>query len=221
MRIWETSFGRFCLAALCVVSASLGFWTSLQLMAHWDDLWSAGDFYQSGSISTPLVLAEDDVRRIALLSLRESWGDNLDYLERTLLERTEEGLQAEHTNYRYRLLEEESGALLRSNLPAGADLSDCSAQETSRFTITQGEDLTGSDRFFWSENDEYTVLQVWLGDAYLRSLCRRRWGDLDAVRLVLQLYGRELELLQRGGQPDSLHQSGSGVGGDQPAHRPG
>ena len=167
MRIWETSFGRFCLAALCVVSASLGFWTSLQLMAHWDDLWSAGDFYQSGSISTPLVLAEDDVRRIALLSLRESWGDNLDYLERTLLERTEEGLQAERTNYRYRLLEEESGALLRSNLPAGADLSDCSAQETSRFTITQGEDLTGSDRFFWSENDEYTVLQVWLGDAYL------------------------------------------------------
>ena len=167
MRIWETSFGRFCLAALCVVSASLGFWTSLQLMAHWDDLWSAGDFYQSGSISTPLLLAEDDVRRIALLSLRESWGDNLDYLERTLLERTEEGLQAERTNYRYRLLEEESGALLRSNLPAGADLSDCSAQETSRFTITQGEDLTGSDRFFWSENDEYTVLQVWLGDAYL------------------------------------------------------
>ena len=53
-------------------------------MVHWDDLWSAGDFYQSGSISTPLVLAEDDVQRIALLSLRESWGDNLDYLERTL-----------------------------------------------------------------------------------------------------------------------------------------
>ena len=203
MRIWETSFGRFCLAALCVVSASLGFWTSLQLMAHWDDLWSAGDFYQSGSISTPLLLAEDDVRRIALLSLRESWGDNLDYLERTLLERTEEGLQAERTNYRYRLLEEESGALLRSNLPAGAELVGLfrAGDQPLYHHAGRGSDrerpflLVGERRVHRSPG----LAGRCLSD--LRSLCRRRWGDLDAVRLVLRLYGRELELLQRGGQP--------------------
>ena len=167
MRIWNTSFGRSCLALLCVLSGSLAFWTSVQLMNHWDDLWSAGDFYQSGSISTPLLLAQDDVRSAAILSLRESWGEDLDYLEKTLLQQLEERLQAENTNYRYRLLEEEEGALLQSNLPDGADLSGCAARETGRFTVTQGEDLSNGDRFFWSESDDYTILQIWLGEDYL------------------------------------------------------
>ena len=46
---------RRLMAAVCVVCGVLAFWSGMLLLSHWDDLWSAGDFYQSGSIVYPFI----------------------------------------------------------------------------------------------------------------------------------------------------------------------
>ena len=155
---------RLCAAALCVVCGALAFWSSLLLLSRWDDLWSAGDFYQSGSLWSAMSTYRATVYDYAELNLAQTWGEELDYLHRLQLQQLEENLSAEHTNYRFRLRTED-GTLLYSNLDEGENFSTLSGQETGSFLVTRGGELQEQDLQSW-EGDNY-LLQVWTGEVYV------------------------------------------------------
>ena len=168
-------------ATLCLVCGVLAFWSGLMLLSRWDDLWSGGDFYQSGSLWDAMAVYDSAVRQYADLKLAQGWGEELDYLNQLQLQQTEEFLNPEDTNFRYRLRTGD-GALLYSNLEEGRNFSTLSGQETGAFTVCRGEDLKDRDVQSW-EGDGY-LLQVWDGKNYTEYHPRR---SVDAV--AAQSYG--------------------------------
>ena len=87
-------------AAVWVVCAAAAFWSSVLLASHWDDLWSGGDFYQSGSLYRAEIDYGGMVTAAMDLSLRESWGEELDYLDRLRLDRRPSGRRTPTTGSR-------------------------------------------------------------------------------------------------------------------------
>lgn len=155
---------RLGMAALCMVCGALAFWTSLILFSRWDDLWSAGDFYQSGSLWNAMSICQGSVYQAVELKLTQGWGEELDYLHRLKLQQREQDLSADHTNYRYRLRTDD-GTLLYSNLREGEDFSALPGQETGAYVFTYGGQLQEED--MQVQKDKGYYLQVWDGKAYL------------------------------------------------------
>ncbi|OUN06282.1 hypothetical protein B5G43_10010 [Flavonifractor sp. An92] len=155
---------RLGVAVLCVVCGAVAFWSSLLLFSRWDDLWSAGDFYQSGSLWSAMGYYQATAYQYAELNLAQSWGEELDYLHRLQLQQLENSLSAENTNYRYRLRTDD-GTLLSSNLAEGEEFSALSGQETASFSVTRGSDLYDQDLQRWNKTGYR--LQVWTGEAYV------------------------------------------------------
>ena len=150
---------RRLMAAVCVVCGVLAFWSGMLLLSHWDDLWSAGDFYQSGSIIYPVIRCRHCVQEVMELRMAQSWGAEEDYLQHTRLEKLEAGLAAEETNYRF-LVRDESGQVLWGNTDEAA-LDQTSARETVRFSVSWGEQLEAQDESVWNGTDrDYRVLRV-------------------------------------------------------------
>ena len=116
-------FRKGCAAALCIVCGALAFWSSILLVSRWDDLWSAGDFYQSGSLYSALWPYQATVEQGMELRLRETWGQDLEYLEELQLQQIEKKLRAEQTNYRFRVRLDD-GTILWSNLDQKQTLDD-------------------------------------------------------------------------------------------------
>ena len=112
-------------------------WSSILLVSRWDDLWSAGDFYQSGSLYESLRPYRAAVEQGMGLRLRETWGQDLEYLEQLQLQQIEKELRAEQTNYRFRVRLDD-GTILWSNLAQDETLDVLASQETYSFTMTQG-----------------------------------------------------------------------------------
>ena len=158
-------FRRGCMAVLCVVCGVLAFWSSAMLCSHWDDLWSAGNFYQSGSLYQAKNLMEWNVDRGMELRLRRSWDGELGYLEQLQLEQLEKQLAASATNYRFRVRLED-GTILWSNLEAGESMDSLSGQETGSFLVSDGQQDHRQDNARWDETDSYIILQVWTGNGY-------------------------------------------------------
>ena len=151
---------RRLMAAGCVVCGALAFWSGLLLLSHWDDLWSAGDFYQSGSAAYPAIRCRYCVQEAMELRMVQSWGVAEDYLQHTRLEKLEAGLAAEETNYRFLVRDEASGQVLWGNTDEAA-LDQTSARETVRFSVSWGEQLEAQDETVWNGTDrDYRVLRV-------------------------------------------------------------
>ena len=60
--------------ALCLVCGTLAFWSSLMLMSQWDDLWSGGDFYQSGSLWDAMTQYQWTGQQYADFKRGQLWG---------------------------------------------------------------------------------------------------------------------------------------------------
>ena len=159
-------FRKGCAAVLCIVCGALAFWSSILLVSRWDDLWSAGDFYQSGSLYESLRPYRAAVEQGMGLRLRETWGQDLEYLEQLQLQQIEKELRAEQTNYRFRVRLDD-GTILWSNLAQDETLDVLASQETYSFTMTQGEELHYEDQTRWDDTDSYEILQVWTGEKYV------------------------------------------------------
>lgn len=159
-------FRKGCAAALCIVCGALAFWSSILLVSRWDDLWSAGDFYQSGSLYSALWPYRATVEQGMMLRLRETWGQDLEYLEELQLQQIEKKLRAEQTNYRFRVRLDD-GTILWSNLDQEQTLDDLARQDTYSFTVTQGDELYNEDQSRWDSTDSYEILQVWTGEKYV------------------------------------------------------
>ena len=152
---------RRLMAAVCVVCGVLAFWSGMLLLSHWDDLWSAGDFYQSGSIVYPFIRCRHCVQEAMELRMTQSWGAEEDYLQHTRLEKLEAGLAAEETNYRFLVRDEASGQVLWGNTDEAA-LDQTSARETMRLSVSWGEQMRAQDETVWNSDDwSYKVLHVY------------------------------------------------------------
>lgn len=150
--------------ALCLVCGTLAFWSSLMLMSQWDDLWSGGDFYQSGSLWYAMTQYQWTVQQYADLKLGKLWGESQDYLQQLQTQQLEESLSAENTNYRYQL-RTDAGTLLYSNLEEDRPFSSLAGQQTGSFTLIHGTQLQEQDVQSW--NGECYLLQVWTGEEYM------------------------------------------------------
>ncbi|WP_371818021.1 sensor histidine kinase [Pseudoflavonifractor sp. MSJ-37] len=147
-------------AAVWVVCAAAAFWSSVLLASHWDDLWSGGDFYQSGSLYRAEIDYGGMVTAAMDLSLRESWGEELDYLDRLRLDRLTEALRPENTNYRVQVRLDD-GTLLYSSLAEGEAMSDLKDRQTARTGISAGDELHDRDWVEWDEEGDVPLLRVW------------------------------------------------------------
>ncbi len=198
-RLWKK-----CAAILCVVCGVLAFWSSAMLCTHWDDLWSAGNFYQSGSLYQAKSLLERDVTRGMELRLHQSWGGQLDYLEQFQLEQIEKRLGPAATNYRFRV-RLDNGTILWSNLEAGESMDSLEGQETGSFHVSEGRQDYYQDDARWDSTDTYTILQVWTGETYVE-FDPMVLEDLTAARQYGYSYDRESDSWHwNSGQDGRIH----------------
>ena len=159
-------FWKRCAAALCVICGALAFWSSMLLVSHWDDLWSAGDFYQSGSMYEAKARYGYDVEHGIRLKLTQTWGEPLSYLEQLRLEQIEKNFQASQTNYRFQVRLDD-GTSLWSNLESGENMDDLAGRETGTFRVTGGQEDHDQDYMRWDATESYQILTVWNGEAYV------------------------------------------------------
>ena len=156
---------RAALALVCLVLVSVAFWAVVLTGSKWDDLWTGGDYYNSHTAQEDTWEELEWIRTLLRLRQKEEWEGSLSYLEQEQLEKLEENLSAENTNFRYQV-HDQSGTLLDSNL-GGALLEDATGfQETNSFILSSGGELQGKDYSYYDSEGECHVLMAWTGEGY-------------------------------------------------------
>ena len=105
---------------LILITSTGGFWCTVYTLAQWDDLWYNNSYYSSGICSLDMEVRLGQVGMLALLNQKEVATGDLSYLERQQLDDLIEQLSPQETNFRFRLLRNDTGALIYSNGPGTA-----------------------------------------------------------------------------------------------------
>ena len=157
-------------ALLCLAVTAAAFWTGLFTMSRWDALWSGGDYISSYSVYGPLQRYSHQAEELERLCLKQRWDGALNYADQQRLEQLKKNLSPAATNYRFEI-HDQSGTLLYSNLPDGESMDSAAAVQLSENTLTQGEDLRGSDYVIYESDTGRNILMACTGgteDAFVR-----------------------------------------------------
>lgn len=149
-------------ALLCLAVTAAAFWTGLFTMSRWDDLWSGGDYISSYSVYGPLQRYSHQAEELERLCLKQRWDGALNYADQQRLEQLKKNLSPAATNYRFEI-HDQSGTLLYSNLPDGESMDSAAAVQLSENTLTQGEDLRGSDYVIYESDTGRNILMACTG----------------------------------------------------------
>lgn len=158
---------RGCAILLCILCGASAFWSGLLLCTKWDDLWSAGDFYQSGSIDGAISPYRQYVFEAMRLRLSKDWGYELSYLERARLENLEELLNQTRTNFRFQV-RDHAGVPLWGN-QSGASTENLDSTQKTSFTVGRGEEYRQRDEIVWknAETWDYHILRAATPDGWV------------------------------------------------------
>ena len=104
---------------LLMFLSAAGFWAGLITVARWNDLWSGGDFYRSGTLDAYLTVDTRRALDLAGLYLMEDWDGSLSYRDGQRRQSLMELLDAGATNFRFQV-HDQLGNRLCGNVAEGA-----------------------------------------------------------------------------------------------------
>lgn len=148
-------------ALLCVLVASLAFWSSIFTLGNWDDLWSGGDFYHSYSIYSPLGYYRQNVYDLMDLRMEKEWSGTLSYSDQKRLEALEELLDPANTNFRYQVHDQKTSALLDDSMGVVSPDS-LAANEGSVVNITYGDYFRYMDSIRADDSSGRDILEAYV-----------------------------------------------------------
>lgn len=148
---------------LLMFLSAAGFWASLITVARWNDLWSGGDFYRSGTLDAYLTVDTRRALDLAGLYLMEDWDGSLSYRDGQRRQSLMELLDAGATNFRFQV-HDQLGNRLCGNVAEGAlerAVNHVSMTETTARQTTGGQFYldTGlnSGTFYVNVLDDYVI----------------------------------------------------------------
>ena len=149
-RVFTTPGGRAALFLLSTLLCALAFWTVSITASQWDNLWTTQRYPESYSADRVLRVYEFYAREVEELLQTGAVQGGLDYTSQQRLANLQSFLSPERTNYRV-AIHGQDGTLHYTNLPQGASLEDCQALTLGEAVLSWGEDLAGSDYFYYDE----------------------------------------------------------------------
>ena len=193
---------------LTLITLTGGFWCTLYTLTQWDDLWYNNSYYSSNICYLDMSLRRAQVESLAHLNQKETLDGELSYLEQQQLDDLIEQLSPEETNFRFRLLRNDTGALVYSNGPGTTADLEAAVHEVYRESLTiypeevyaftgsmddigylaelvveygVADPLTVEDEF-WAGQQDYSEFTQYLPEVALGALI------LDACTLLLLFY---------------------------------
>ena len=153
---------------LALIMGTAGFCATIFTLIKWDEIWTGAGFYNSNEYYRTLYDYTDTVRGLSTLLQKQRWGEKLSYLEEQELAVYQSALSAENTNFRVRLLDNNTGELLYSNLPqdSSKEALENAVHEinyTSR-ELTSGTAISDNDYTGWDEAGERHLIYIYLPD---------------------------------------------------------
>ena len=154
---------------LALIMGTAGFCATIFTLINWDEIWTGAGFYNSSEYYRTLYdYYTDTVRELSALLQKQRWGEKLSYLEEQALAVYQSALSAENTNFRVRLLDNNTGELLYSNLPqdSSKEALENAVHEinyTSR-ELTSGTAISDNDYTGWDEAGERRLIYIYLPD---------------------------------------------------------
>ena len=150
-------------AVLLAVVLTAGFWASAITVARWNDLWSGGDFYLSGTLDSRLTYDADRALELAGLCLTRQWDGALNYRDTQRQQSLTRSLSTDSTNFRFQV-HDQQGKLLCGNVSDGeldASVRRVMMQESAVRRLADGtvyaEISDTSVQIYFNRLDDYTV----------------------------------------------------------------
>ena len=106
---------------LVLITMAGGFWATIFTLSQWDDIWTGGDYFNSSGYSHRLYDRTMQVQNLVTLMQDRQWDSGkLSYTNQRWLEQLQQNLTEENTNFRVRVLDNETGELVYTNLSGAA-----------------------------------------------------------------------------------------------------
>lgn len=159
---------RAAATVLALLLGAGGFWASMFTLSQWDNIWMDADYFDSDQCYSTLYDYCGRVRQIAALTQESRWDNELSYLDQQQLKGVQDSLTAENTNFRVRLLDNNTGELLYSNL--SGDTSKDALEEAVHqvlyrsISLTRESEMHGNDYFTWDGQKQWYQLHIVLPD---------------------------------------------------------
>ncbi len=154
---------------LALITLAGGFWATIFTLGQWDDIWTGGNYYSSSGYYHRLYERTAQVEHLVRLMQNRQWdGGKLSYTDQQQLELFQQALSAERTNFRFRVLDNETGELVYTNLTG-----DTSKRALERevpqihYTSTELERSSGTqggDYFTWDGMRDWYQVHIMLPD---------------------------------------------------------
>lgn len=128
---------------LCLLFSCAAFWTGTLTLAHWDDLWSGGNYVESYSI---LDVLDDDylhLREAMKLHYEKEWTGSLTYTQQERYDTLMDGLSPAVTNFRYQV-HDLDGTLIADSM-GGRGMDGARRVQTREYHYSLGADEVSHD----------------------------------------------------------------------------